>query len=109
MRIRGVTGYRQPVLPQPPTRALSVQQTALKEGRERSVAKYMVRVGQPTGGRRRALTRPQLPATGGGGEGGTEWQPGLLRLPHPATHPPTHPHEKIFPWGKSEIYQRVPK
>ena len=26
---------------------------------------------------------------GAGGEGGAEWQPGLLRLTHPPTHPPT--------------------
>ena len=34
-----------------------------------------------------------------------EWQPGLLRLTHPPTHPPT---SENCPRGKNEFYQRGP-
>ena len=36
------------------------------------------------------------------GGGGSNWPPGIL------ADPPTHPHQKIFPQGKNEIYQRGP-
>ena len=38
----------------------------------------------------------------GGGGGGSNWPPGIL------ADPPTHPHQKIFPQVKNEIYQRGP-
>ena len=44
--------------------------------------------------------RPLLSDTGGGG--GSNWPPGIL------ADPPTHPHQKIFPLEKNEIYQRGP-
>ena len=44
--------------------------------------------------------RPLLSDTGGGG--GSNWPPGIL------ADPPTHPHQKIFPQEKNEIYQRGP-
>ena len=47
------------------------------------------------------LARPLLSDTGGGG-GGANWSPGIL------ADPPTHPHQKIFPQEKNEIYQRGP-
>ena len=37
---------------------------------------------------------------------GSNWPPGILA--DPPTHPPTHPHQKIFPRKKNEIYQRGP-
>ena len=37
-----------------------------------------------------------------GGGGGSNWPPGIL------ADPPTHPHQKIFPQEKNEIYQRGP-
>ena len=43
--------------------------------------------------------RPLLSDTGGGG---SNWPPGILAAP------PTHPHQKIFPQEKNEIYQRGP-
>ena len=36
------------------------------------------------------------------GGGGSNWPPGIL------ADPPTHPHQKIFPQEKNEIYQRGP-
>ena len=36
------------------------------------------------------------------GGGGANWPPGIL------ADPPTHPHQKIFPQEKNEIYQRGP-
>ena len=48
-------------------------------------------------------TRPLLSDTGGGG---SNWPPRILA--DPPTHPPTHPHQKIFPQEKKEIYQRGP-
>ena len=42
-------------------------------------------------------SRPLLSDTGGGG--GSNWPPGIL------ADPPTHPHQKIFPQEKNEIYQ----
>ena len=45
-------------------------------------------------------SRPLLSDTGGGG--GSNWPPGIL------ADPPTHPHQKIFPQEKNEIYQRGP-
>ena len=44
--------------------------------------------------------RPLLSDTGGGG--GANWPPGIL------ADRPTHPHQKIFPQEKNEIYQRGP-
>ena len=44
--------------------------------------------------------RPLLSDTGGGG--GSNWPPGIL------ADPPTHPHQKIFPQEKNEIYKRGP-
>ena len=43
--------------------------------------------------------RPLLSDTGGGG---SNWPPGIL------ADPPSHPHQKIFPQEKNEIYQRGP-
>ena len=43
--------------------------------------------------------RPLLSDTGGGG---SSWPPVIL------DDPPTHPHQKIFPQEKNEIYQRAP-
>ena len=43
--------------------------------------------------------RPLLSDTGGGG---SNWPPGIL------ADPPTHPHQKMFPQDKNEIYQRGP-
>ena len=40
------------------------------------------------------------------GGGGSNWPTGILA--DPPTHPPTHPHQKIFPQEKNEIYQRGP-
>ena len=45
------------------------------------------------------VSRPLLSDTGGGG---SNWPPGIL------ADPPTHPHQKIFPPEKNEIYQRGP-
>ena len=45
-------------------------------------------------------TRPLLSDTRGAG--GSNWSPGIL------ADPPTHPHQKIFPQEKNEIYQRGP-
>ena len=36
------------------------------------------------------------------GGGGSNWPPGIL------ADPPTHPHQKIFPQEKNEMYQRGP-
>ena len=36
------------------------------------------------------------------GGGRSNWPPGIL------ADPPTHPHQKIFPQEKNEIYQRGP-
>ena len=41
-----------------------------------------------------------------GGGRGSSWPPGILA--DPPTHPPTHPHQKIFPQEKNETYQRGP-
>ena len=43
--------------------------------------------------------RPLLSDTGGGG---SNWPPGIL------ADPSTHPHQKIFPQEKNEIYPRGP-
>ena len=48
-----------------------------------------------------ARARPLLSDTGGGG--GQIGPPGFW-----LTHPPTHPHQKIFPQEKNAIYQRGP-
>ena len=55
---------------------------------------------QSTGAEKSVRARPLLRDTGGGG--GSNWPPGIL------ADPPTHPHQKIFPQEKNEIYQWGP-
>ena len=68
-----------------------------------AAARACARAGHVAQGHAESRERPPglcLVILGGGGQIGP---PGFW-----LTHPPTHPHQKIFPQEKNEIYQRGP-